>query len=63
MTISVTTAKIKEAVNLMTGRRGYKGGIRQRKRKRKKYEIILAENKNNYLQTMVVCLCPRQVWD
>lgn len=59
MTISVTTAKIKGAVNLMTGRRGYKGGIRQRK----KYEIILAENKNNYLKTMVVCLCLRQVWN
>lgn len=54
LTISVTTAKIKEAMNLTTERRGDKGGIEKRKRKRKKYGIIFAENKNNYLKTTVV---------
>lgn len=41
-------------MNLTTERRGDKGGIEKRKRKREKYEIIFAENKNNYLKTTVV---------
>lgn len=45
VTISVATAKIKEAMNLMTERRGYKGGIEKRKRKMKSKKLYLQKIK------------------